>query len=159
MAEVLGLVAAIIKVASFGLRLSKTLRDYRAAVVGYEKRLRGLDKDMSFTSGVIAELGSLLEDARVQALVSARSIELARDAVTKCNDDFPFSPKKWRSVWKARVQSVPYESAKIPAELPGLHELGSNAPELDLLAELGYPGFASSSLSGTAQEQGDSEQF
>lgn len=88
MAEVLALVASIIEVASFGLRLSRTLHDYGASVVGAEKRMKGLDKDVDFTSRVISELGSLLKDARIQALVSEQSINLARDAVAECDAVF-----------------------------------------------------------------------
>lgn len=79
------LVASIIEVSAFGLRLSKCLHDYGSAVVGVEKRLKGLDKDVSFTSGILSELGTLLNDARVQTLVSEQSIRLARDAVAECD--------------------------------------------------------------------------
>ncbi|KAH7155927.1 hypothetical protein EDB81DRAFT_376260 [Dactylonectria macrodidyma] len=88
MAEVLALVASIIEVSAFGLQLSKCLRDYGSAVVGAERRLSGLDKDISFTSGILSELGTLLNDARVQALVSEQSIRLAREAVAECDGIF-----------------------------------------------------------------------
>lgn len=83
MAEVLALVASIVEVASFGLRLSRTLHDYGSSVVGAEKRMKGLDKDIVFTSRVISELGNVLKDTRTQALVSEESINLARDAVAE----------------------------------------------------------------------------
>ena len=88
MAELLALVSSITAVASFGLRLSRTLHDYGASVVGAEKRMKGLDKDIDFTSRIISELGSLLNDARIQALVSEQSINLARDAVAECDAVF-----------------------------------------------------------------------
>src|SRR3569833_373763 len=88
MAEVLGLVASIIEVSSFGLKLSKNLHDYGAAVIGAERRLAGLDRDIGFTSGILSELGTLLNDGRVQALVSEQSIALARDAVAECDGIF-----------------------------------------------------------------------
>ncbi|KAI9766484.1 MAG: hypothetical protein M1839_004888 [Geoglossum umbratile] len=50
--------------------------------------MKGLDKDIDFTSRVISELGSLLKDAQVQALVSEQSINLARDAVAECDAVF-----------------------------------------------------------------------
>jgi hypothetical protein len=87
-AEVSPLVASIIEVSAFGVRLSKCLRDYGSAVVGAEKRLSGLDKDISFTSGILSELGTLLNDARVQTLVSEQSIRLAREAVAECDGIF-----------------------------------------------------------------------
>lgn len=83
MAEVVGLVASVIQVASSGVRLSRTLRDYGLAVQGSEKRLKGLDKDIYFTSNIISELTRLLKDPRVQALVSERSIELTREIVAE----------------------------------------------------------------------------
>ncbi|KAH7407328.1 heterokaryon incompatibility protein-domain-containing protein [Cadophora sp. MPI-SDFR-AT-0126] len=86
--EISPLVSSIIDVSAFGIRLSKYLRDYGSVVVGAEKRLSGLDKDISFTSGILSELGTLLNDARVQTLVSERSIELARDAVAECDGIF-----------------------------------------------------------------------
>lgn len=88
MAEVIGLLASIIQVSSFGLHLGRTLKDYGSSVAGVDKRLKGLDKDIDFTSHVISELGSLLKDPRIQALVSERSINLARDAVAECDAIF-----------------------------------------------------------------------
>lgn len=83
MAEVVGLVTSVIQVASSGVKLSRTLRDYGSAVQGYEKRLKGLDKDIYFTSGIISELATLLKNPRVQSLVSERSIELTREIVAE----------------------------------------------------------------------------
>jgi len=83
MAEVIGLVASVIQVASSGLRLSRTLRDYSSAVQGSEKRLKGLDKDIYFTSNIISELATLLKDPRVQGLVSERSVELTCEIVAE----------------------------------------------------------------------------
>jgi hypothetical protein len=88
MAEIVGLTASIIEVSAFGLRLSRTLRDYGASVIGAEKRLRGLDLDIDITSGVIDQLGLQLNKPSVQALVSEQSIELARDAVAECDAIF-----------------------------------------------------------------------
>jgi hypothetical protein len=87
-AEVSPLVASIGEVSSFGFRLSKRLKDYGSAVVGAEKRLSGLDNDISFTSGILSELGTMLNDARVQALISEQSIRLTRDAVAECDGIF-----------------------------------------------------------------------
>jgi hypothetical protein len=88
MAEILSLVSSILQVTSFGLSLSRTLHGYRAAVVGAEKRLSGLDKDIEFTSRIISQLGSHLQDSRVQALVSEETIQLAQDAVAECKAIF-----------------------------------------------------------------------
>jgi hypothetical protein len=88
MAEVLALVASIVEVSTFGLKLSRTLHNYGASVLGAEKRMRGLEKDIDFTSRVIAELGSLLKDPRIQELVSEQSVNLARDAVAECDAVF-----------------------------------------------------------------------
>jgi hypothetical protein len=74
MAELLGLISSVTAVASFGLRLSRTLHDYGASITGAEKRMKGLDKDIDFTSRIISELGSLLNDARIQALVSEQPV-------------------------------------------------------------------------------------
>lgn len=88
MAEVLALVASIVEVASFGLKLSRTIHDYGASVIGAEKRLKGLDKDIDFTSRAISELGTLLQDPRIQTLVSERTINLTRDGVAECDAIF-----------------------------------------------------------------------
>ena len=88
MAEVLALVASIIEVSAFGIKLSKTLHDCGSAVVTAEKRLAGLDRDIGFTSRILSELGTLLGDDRIQALVSEESISLARDAVAECDGIF-----------------------------------------------------------------------
>ncbi|KAK4043884.1 hypothetical protein C8A01DRAFT_12605 [Parachaetomium inaequale] len=88
MAELLALISSIVQVASFGLSLSRTLHDYGAAVVGAEKRLKGLDKDIAFTSRIISQLGCRLEDSQVQALVSEDTIRLTQDAVAECEAIF-----------------------------------------------------------------------
>src|SRR5690349_8153570 len=88
MAEILALVSSIVQVASFGLSLSKTLHDYGAAVVGIEKRLKGLDKDINFTSRIISQLGNRLQDPKVQAIVSEDTIRLTQDAVAECQAIF-----------------------------------------------------------------------
>ncbi len=88
MADLISLISSIVQVASFGLSLSRTLHDYGAAVVGAEKRLKGLDKDIELTSRVISELGSRLGDSRVQALVSEDTIRLTQDAVAECEAIF-----------------------------------------------------------------------
>ncbi len=88
MADLISLISSIVQVASFGLSLSRTLHDYGAAVVGAEKRLKGLDKDIEITSHVISELGSRLGDSRVQALVSEDPIRLTQDAVAECEAIF-----------------------------------------------------------------------
>lgn len=88
MAEILALVSSIVQVASFGLSLSKTLHDYGAAVVGIEKRLKGLDKDIDFTSRIISQLGTRLQDTKVQAIVSEDTIRLTQDAVAECQAIF-----------------------------------------------------------------------
>ena len=88
MADVISLISSIVQVASFGLSLSRTLHDYGAAVVGAEKRLKGIDKDIELTSRVISELGSRLGDSWVQALVSEDTIRLTQDAVAECEAIF-----------------------------------------------------------------------
>ncbi|KAL2134932.1 hypothetical protein VTI74DRAFT_10339 [Chaetomium olivicolor] len=88
MAELISLVASIIQVASFGLSLSRTLHDYGSSVIGAEKRLKGLDKDIEFTSRVISQLGNRLQDTQVQALVSEDTIRLTQDAVAECEAIF-----------------------------------------------------------------------
>ncbi len=88
MADLISLISSIVQVASFGLSLSRTLHDYGAAVVGAEKRLKGLDKDIELTSRVISELGARLGDSRVQALVSEDTIRLTQDAVAECEAIF-----------------------------------------------------------------------
>ncbi|KAH8890676.1 hypothetical protein GQ53DRAFT_170514 [Thozetella sp. PMI_491] len=88
MAEVLGLLASIIEVSAFGIKLARTLKNYGASVAGAERRLQGLDRDIDFTSGILTELRLLLEDTHVQALVSERSIKLATDAVAECHGIF-----------------------------------------------------------------------
>lgn len=88
MAEVLSLVASIVQVASFGLTLSRTLHDYGSAVAGAEKRLKGLDKDIDFTSRIISQLGSHLQDRQVQVRVTEETIRLTQDAVAECDAIF-----------------------------------------------------------------------
>lgn len=88
MADVLSLVASIIQVAAFGLSVSRTLHDYGSSVIGAEKRLKGLDKDIDFTSRIISQLGSRLKDPEVQALVSEDTIRLIQEGVAECDAIF-----------------------------------------------------------------------
>lgn len=88
MAGVLSLVSSIVQVAAFGLKLSRTLHDYGEAVVGAEKRLEGLEKDVVFTSDTMSQLGSHLKDSHVQALVLEDTIRLAQKGVAECHAIF-----------------------------------------------------------------------
>ncbi|KAK5657510.1 hypothetical protein OQA88_3082 [Cercophora sp. LCS_1] len=88
MAEAIGLAASIVQVAGFGLTLSRTLHDYGASVVGAEKRLKGLDKDIEYTSRIISQLGTRLKDAEVQVLVAEDTIRLTQDVLAECDAIF-----------------------------------------------------------------------
>jgi hypothetical protein len=88
MADFLSLVSSIIQVAAFGLKLSRTLHDYGEAVAGAEKRLEGLENDITFTSNIISQLGSHLKDSHVQALMSEDTIRLAQKGVAECHAVF-----------------------------------------------------------------------
>ena len=88
MADILSLVSSIIQVAAFGLELSRTPHDYGEAVVGAEKRLEGLENDISFMSNIISQLGSHLQDSQIQALVSEDAIQLAQRGVAECHAIF-----------------------------------------------------------------------
>lgn len=88
MAEVVGLAASIVQVAAFGLKLSRALHDYGSSVAGAEKRLKGLDKDIGFTSQIISQLGARLKDAEVQALVAEETIHLTHNVLAECDAIF-----------------------------------------------------------------------
>lgn len=50
--------------------------------------MKGLDKDIHFTSAMVQQLGLQLKDTRMQGLVTEETIRLAWDAVAECDAIF-----------------------------------------------------------------------
>ncbi|KAL1383240.1 hypothetical protein HDK64DRAFT_312984 [Phyllosticta capitalensis] len=88
MAEVLGVVASAIQVADLGFRLSKNIYEYASNVAGAETRIAYLGQDISLTATIIKELGGVLEDADVQALLRDSAVSAAKKAMDACSDIF-----------------------------------------------------------------------
>ncbi|KAK3902202.1 hypothetical protein C8A05DRAFT_15708 [Staphylotrichum tortipilum] len=84
MADFTALLSSIVQVASTGVTLAGTLRDAGDALANVEKRLRGIDRDIDFTSRALAQLGAHLEDPEVQDAVSADTVRVTRDAAAGC---------------------------------------------------------------------------
>lgn len=66
MAE-LGIIAAVVQIADVGLRLSIKLYTFGEIVASADRSVISISKDVSLTSGVLKELGQILEkDKKVE---------------------------------------------------------------------------------------------
>jgi hypothetical protein len=83
----LSLTASIIGVASAGLRLSTSLYRYTETVINADKNIRGIARDLSTTSSMIRELGTLLEQDRGQ-LRCENALATANEALQGCDEVF-----------------------------------------------------------------------
>ena len=88
MAEVFGLVAAIVGVAETGINLSLTLYTFSKTAASAEKDIKDVATDVSLTSSILQELGTSLELDRESKLCSDSALQTTRNVVKECQDIF-----------------------------------------------------------------------
>lgn len=87
MAEI-GLVASVIQLAGFGLKLSISLYSFAETVSSADKDMKHIAKDVSLTSAVLNELGENLKNDRQKGIASDNAIKTAREVVHECSEVF-----------------------------------------------------------------------
>ena len=87
MAE-LGIIAAVAQIADVGLRLSIKLYTFGEVVASADRAVISISKDVSLTSGVLKELGQILEKDRKSRTFSENAIQTADGVVKECLEVF-----------------------------------------------------------------------
>lgn len=88
MADPLSITASIVGIASTGIQLSTTLYNYTETVINADKNIREIARDLSITSSVITELGTLLGQDDAAQLQCESALTTAREAVHGCEEVF-----------------------------------------------------------------------
>lgn len=87
MAE-LGIIASVVQIADTGLRLSIKLYTFGEIVATADKSVISISKDVSLTSSVLKELGSLLENDAESRIFSKNAVQTADTVVKECLEVF-----------------------------------------------------------------------
>lgn len=85
MAE-LGLIASVVQVVDFGIRVSERLYTFGKSVASADDLIVMISKDISYTCSSLKTLGPLLERDRDQQLDSHNAINTAKTMVKECLD-------------------------------------------------------------------------
>ena len=87
MAE-LGIIASVIQIADVGLRLSIKLYTFGEIVASADRSVISISKDVSLTSGVLKELGQILDKDREARTFSENAVRTADGVVKECLEVF-----------------------------------------------------------------------
>lgn len=87
MAE-LGIIASVAHIADVGLRLSIKLYTFGEIVASADRSVLSISKDVSLTSGVLKELGHLLDKDREARTFSENAVQTADGVVKECLEVF-----------------------------------------------------------------------
>ena len=87
MAE-LGIIASVVQIADVGLRLSIKLYTFGEIVASADRSVISISKDVSLTSGVLKELGQILDQDRETRTFSENAVETANGVVKECLEVF-----------------------------------------------------------------------
>ena len=83
MAE-LGIIASVVQIADVGLRLSIKLYTFGEIVASADRSVISISKDVSLTSGVLKELGQILDSDRETRTFSENAVQTADGIVKEC---------------------------------------------------------------------------
>ena len=83
MAE-LGIIASVVQIADVGLRLSIKLYTFGEIVASADRSVISISKDVSLTSGVLKELGQILDSDRETRTFSPNAVQTADGIVKEC---------------------------------------------------------------------------
>ena len=87
MAE-LGIIASVVQIADVGLRLSIKLCTFGEIVASADRSVISISKDVSLTSGVLKELGQILDSDRETRTFSENAVQTADGIVKECLEVF-----------------------------------------------------------------------
>ncbi|KAK4096222.1 hypothetical protein N658DRAFT_501838 [Parathielavia hyrcaniae] len=124
MAETLALVASVLTVAEVGLQTTTFVREFVKSVVGAEKRLKGLDKDLELSTNIISLLAQQLSSIQTQAGLLDETIALIQRTVIECHAIF----EAMESII-GKIQASSSMAKLVPAlywQTPKLEELGAS---------------------------------
>ncbi|EON69979.1 hypothetical protein W97_09244 [Coniosporium apollinis CBS 100218] len=88
MAEPVSIVASVVGIASAGIKLSTTLYTYAETAFHADGSIKDIARDVSLTSSVMGELGTLLQQDTKVNLCSQSALQTITKAVTGCNTVF-----------------------------------------------------------------------
>ena len=144
MAE-LGIIASVVQIADVGLRLSIKLYTFGEIVASADRSVISISKDVSLTSGVLKELGQILDSDRETRTFSENAVQTADGIVKECLGVFQemesMLVKKlpilsqgdsgdWKSGQRANKATVMLERLKWGYLQPKLQLLRSNLDRL-----------------------------
>lgn len=84
----LGIIASVVQIADVGLRLSIKLYTFGEIVSSADRSVISISKDVSLTSSVLKELGSLLDKDEPSRIVSENAVQTAGKVVKECLEVF-----------------------------------------------------------------------
>ena len=87
MAE-LGIITSVVQIADVGLRLSIKLYTFGEIVASADRSVISISKDVSLTSGVLKELGQILDKDRQTRTFSEDAVQTANGVVKECLEVF-----------------------------------------------------------------------
>ena len=87
MAE-LGTIASVVQIADVGLRLSIKLYTFGEIVASADRSVISISKDVSLTSGVLKELGQILDKDKETRTFSENAVQTADGVVKECLEVF-----------------------------------------------------------------------
>ena len=87
MAEI-RIIAAVSKIADAGLHLSIKLYTFGEIVASADRSVISISKDVSLTSGILKELGQILEKDRKSRTISENALQTADGVVKECVEVF-----------------------------------------------------------------------
>lgn len=83
-----GIIAAVAQIADVGLRLSIKLYTFGEIVASADRSVISISKDVSLTSGVLKELGQILDKDRESRTLSENALQTADGIVKECLEVF-----------------------------------------------------------------------
>jgi hypothetical protein len=84
----LSICASVISLAGAGIKLSTTLYTYSETAFRADRSVKEIAQDVSLTSSVLGELGTLLEQDRKENICSANALKTASETVIGCKEVF-----------------------------------------------------------------------
>ncbi|KAJ4349197.1 hypothetical protein N0V95_004780 [Ascochyta clinopodiicola] len=88
MAEILGLAASIIQIGGSGAKLSKELYLFISTAARADQDMNTIARDVGTTSGVLANVGKVLEADDVTKIINQDAVTHAKDLIGQCEEVF-----------------------------------------------------------------------
>ena len=79
-----GIIASVVQIADVGLRLSIKLYTFGEIVASADRSVISISKDVSLTSGVLKDLGQILDKDRETRTFSENAVQTADGVVKEC---------------------------------------------------------------------------